>query len=60
MPAAHEVLLRTLSVGVCGTDREIAEGRFGVAPDGEERLVLGHEVLAGSSATVTASTAASW
>jgi threonine dehydrogenase-like Zn-dependent dehydrogenase len=41
-----EVLLRTLEVGVCGTDREISEGLFGVAPDGEERLVLGHEALA--------------
>jgi glucose 1-dehydrogenase len=41
-----EVLLRTLEVGVCGTDREISEGLFGVAPEGEERLVLGHEALA--------------
>jgi threonine dehydrogenase-like Zn-dependent dehydrogenase len=41
-----EVLLRPLCVGVCGTDREISEGLFGVAPDGEERLILGHEVLA--------------
>jgi glucose 1-dehydrogenase len=45
-PGAGEVLLRTLEVGVCGTDREISEGLFGVAPDGEERLVLGHEALA--------------
>jgi glucose 1-dehydrogenase len=41
-----EVLLRVLEVGVCGTDREIADGHFGVAPEGEDRLVLGHEVLA--------------
>jgi threonine dehydrogenase-like Zn-dependent dehydrogenase len=41
-----ELLLRTLEVGVCGTDREISEGLFGVAPEGEERLVLGHELLA--------------
>src|SRR3954451_16815583 len=40
-----ELLLRTLEVGVCGTDREIAEGLFGVAPEGEETLVLGHEML---------------
>ena len=40
-----EVPVRTLEVGVCGTDREIAEGLFGVAPDGEEVLVLGHEFL---------------
>jgi threonine dehydrogenase-like Zn-dependent dehydrogenase len=41
-----EVLLRPLEVGVCGTDREIAEGLFGVAPEGEEVLVHGHELLA--------------
>lgn len=41
-----EVLLRTLEVGVCGTDREISEGVFGVAPDNEQLLVLGHESLA--------------
>jgi threonine dehydrogenase-like Zn-dependent dehydrogenase len=40
------VLLRPLEVGVCGTDREIAEGLFGVPPAGSARLVLGHEVLA--------------
>ena len=40
-----EVAVRTLEVGVCGTDREISEGQFGVAPEGEEMLVLGHEFL---------------
>jgi threonine dehydrogenase-like Zn-dependent dehydrogenase len=45
-PSAGEVPLRVLEVGVCGTDREIAHGLFGVAPDGKSRLVLGHEVLA--------------
>jgi glucose 1-dehydrogenase len=46
-PRAGEatVLVRTLEVGVCGTDREISDGLFGVAPDGEEALVLGHELL---------------
>ena len=42
----HEVLLRPLRVGVCGTDREISDGRFGVAPDSEQHLILGHELLA--------------
>ena len=28
-----ELLVRTLEVGVCGTDREISEGVFGVAPE---------------------------
>ena len=41
-----ELLLRTLEVGVCGTDREISEGLFGVAPENEQSLVLGHEALA--------------
>lgn len=44
-PAAGELLLRTLEVGVCGTDREISDGHFGAAPDGSGRLVLGHEFL---------------
>jgi glucose 1-dehydrogenase len=45
-PAPGEVLLRTLEVGVCGTDREIADGHFGAPPEGARRLVLGHELLA--------------
>ena len=40
-----EVALRALEVGVCGTDREISEGLFGVAPAGDDVLVLGHEFL---------------
>src|SRR5919202_1310933 len=44
-PEPGQVLVRTLEVGVCGTDREISEGLFGVAPDGERRLVLGHELV---------------
>jgi glucose 1-dehydrogenase len=40
-----QVLVRTLEVGVCGTDREISEGLFGVAPDDGADLVLGHEFL---------------
>ena len=37
------VLVRTLALGVCGTDREIVSGRYGWAPPGEKRLVIGHE-----------------
>ena len=44
-PSGDELLLRTLEVGVCGTDREISEGAFGVAPQKRDRLVLGHEFL---------------
>jgi threonine dehydrogenase-like Zn-dependent dehydrogenase len=39
------IRLRTLEVGVCGTDREISEGVFGVAPEGEGELIIGHEFL---------------
>ncbi|HVY62354.1 MAG TPA: glucose 1-dehydrogenase [Planctomycetota bacterium] len=40
-----EVLVRTLAVGICGTDREIVAGGYGEPPPGEERLVIGHESL---------------
>jgi threonine dehydrogenase-like Zn-dependent dehydrogenase len=42
---AGQLLLRVLEVGVCGTDREISEGVFGVPPDGGAELILGHELL---------------
>ncbi|GGU08965.1 glucose 1-dehydrogenase [Streptomyces coeruleorubidus] len=44
-PAAGELLVEGLAVGVCGTDKEIARGEYGWAPPGRERLVLGHESL---------------
>ncbi len=40
-----ELLVDGLAVGVCGTDKEIADGEYGSAPPGRERLVLGHESL---------------
>ena len=39
------VLVEAVAVGVCGTDVEIAEGKYGWAPPGRKRLVLGHESL---------------
>ncbi len=39
------VLVSAVAVGVCGTDRELIDGRYGRAPEGKERLVLGHESL---------------
>jgi glucose 1-dehydrogenase len=39
------VLVRTLAIGICGTDRELIGGQYGAAPVGEGRLVLGHESL---------------
>ena len=39
------MLVRTLALGVCGTDRDIVSGHYGWAPPGAQRLVLGHESL---------------
>ncbi|MBY3553564.1 glucose 1-dehydrogenase [Modestobacter lapidis] len=44
-PAADELLVDGLAVGICGTDHEIAAGEYGWAPPGRDRLVLGHESL---------------
>jgi threonine dehydrogenase-like Zn-dependent dehydrogenase len=44
-PGPGELLVDGLAVGVCGTDHEIADGEYGVAPAGEDRLVIGHESL---------------
>jgi len=39
------VLVRTVALGVCGTDRDIIAGEYGTAPPGQKRLILGHESL---------------
>ncbi|HUI24750.1 MAG TPA: alcohol dehydrogenase catalytic domain-containing protein, partial [Candidatus Kryptonia bacterium] len=39
------VLVRTLALGVCGTDRDIVSGHYGWAPPGGKRLIIGHESL---------------
>ena len=44
-PDDGAILVRTLALGVCGTDREIVAGEYGEAPAGSERLVLGHELF---------------
>jgi glucose 1-dehydrogenase len=46
-PAAEidGLLVRGLLVGVCGTDREIAEGAYGEPPTGQAKLIVGHEGL---------------
>lgn len=44
--AAPDVLaVRALALGICGTDRDIIAGDYGWAPQGKQRLVLGHESL---------------
>jgi threonine dehydrogenase-like Zn-dependent dehydrogenase len=46
-PDVHggSVLVEAIAVGVCGTDVEIVEGKYGWAPPGKTHLVLGHESL---------------
>jgi threonine dehydrogenase-like Zn-dependent dehydrogenase len=44
-PASGSVLVEAIAVGVCGTDVEIADGKYGWAPPGRRELVLGHESL---------------
>ena len=45
LTADAEILVRTLEVGVCGTDREICTFVYGSPPEGCDYLVLGHECL---------------
>lgn len=40
-----EVKVKILEVGICGTDREEANGGRADAPQGCKHLVLGHEML---------------
>jgi threonine dehydrogenase-like Zn-dependent dehydrogenase len=42
---ADEVKVRSLEVGICGTDKEICTFVYGAPPSGFEYLVIGHESL---------------
>lgn len=46
-PNLHDgsILVEGIAVGICGTDVEIAEGKYGWPPPGQDRLILGHESL---------------
>lgn len=44
-PAPGEALVRTLRVGVDGTDLEVINGAHGGFPEGDDHLVLGHEAV---------------
>src|SRR5690348_6172358 len=44
-PREGTLLVEAVALGVCGTDREIIAAKYGSAPPGERRLVLGHESL---------------
>ena len=37
------VLVKTIRVGLCGTDADINRGEYGQPPAGDEYLILGHE-----------------
>lgn len=41
----HDVKVRILDVGVCGTDREICRFEYGTPPATGHHLILGHEAL---------------
>jgi len=40
-----EVRIRSIEVGICGTDREICMFDYGDPPDGADYLVIGHEAI---------------
>ncbi|WP_222918679.1 glucose 1-dehydrogenase [Natrinema sp. SYSU A 869] len=44
-PESGEALVRICRVGVDGTDYEVIRGTHGGVPDGDDRLVLGHEAV---------------
>jgi glucose 1-dehydrogenase len=43
--APDDVKVRMIRVGICGTDREEVSGGRAQAPDGQQELVIGHEML---------------
>ncbi|SIR65555.1 Threonine dehydrogenase [Haladaptatus litoreus] len=44
-PESGEALVRTLRVGIDGTDHEVVGGTHGGFPDGAEHQILGHEAV---------------
>jgi len=44
-PGPGEALVRTLRVGIDGTDHDVIAGDHGGFPDGDDHLVLGHEAV---------------
>ena len=41
----HEIKIKILQVGICGTDREEVAGGRATAPAGAKELVIGHEMF---------------
>jgi glucose 1-dehydrogenase len=44
-PKDDEAVVDVIRVGLCGTDAEIDQGEYGVAPPGSDFLILGHESI---------------
>lgn len=44
-PERGAALVRTMALGICGTDREIIAAKYGSPPPGHKRLIIGHESL---------------
>ena len=42
---SDEIKMKVLQVGICGTDREEAEGGRADAPAGKQELIIGHEMF---------------
>jgi glucose 1-dehydrogenase len=43
IPNGQGALVKVLRVGVDGTDKEINAAEYGMAPEGEQFLITGHE-----------------
>ena len=41
----HEIKMQVIQVGICGTDREEANGGRADAPAGKKELIIGHEMF---------------
>ncbi len=44
-PTDDGILVETIAVGVCGTDRDVLDGDLGYPEKGKDRLVIGHEAV---------------
>ncbi|MFC4114898.1 glucose 1-dehydrogenase [Nonomuraea zeae] len=44
-PGQGELLVQGLALGICGTDRELADADYGFPSGGRERMIIGHESL---------------
>lgn len=45
-PREDQVLLRTVALGICGSDQEMVRRGGGRSPEGRTELILGHEAVA--------------